>query len=204
MSKKRIGAIWMLLLVLLSLTWVVYGTASDKALGDKWISVLDQYHLTTVSHVPDGITPLHVSTAAALARLLESFKCASSVTLYVDGPAILHTSLIPMSTAIDVIHLHESYICNVVWRTRFNLWADIYRASSGSFHWIDSVQSERVGLTGLHPFMTLSNTWTDHYIYPNQQSARISGGGILDYYLWIQGVLVYYSEPVSLEVVWSI
>lgn len=41
-------------------------------------------------------------------------------------------------------------------------------------------------------------------IYPNQQSARISGGGILDYYLWIQGVLVYYSEPVSLEVVWSI
>lgn len=77
MSKRRIDAIWMLLLVLLSPAWVVYGTGSDKALGDKWISVLDQYHLTT---------------------------------------------LMPMSTAIDVIHLHESYICNVVWRTRFNLW----------------------------------------------------------------------------------
>jgi|GEM_PF-1819276 hypothetical protein len=203
MARLRIGILGVVILAL-ALTCVGYADNSDKGIGTDWDSVVNRYNLIIALHVPDGVTPLHVNTRTDLIEVLDSFQCKSREIIYVNLPAISGLSLTSKSTTIDIVHLHEYYVCNPVWQTKFNLWADIYRACSGSFHWIDSVHNERVGLTDLHPFITLSNTWTDHYIYPNQQSARISGGGILDYYLWIQGLLVYYSEPVSLEVVWSI
>ena len=99
------------------------------------------------------------------------------------------------SIAADVRELHYSYICDLVWRTRFNLWADLYVAASGSFHWIDDVRNVRVGLTGFHPFIRLADTYTDATIYPNPQRAGIEGRGTLEYYLFFQGILTYYSRP---------
>jgi hypothetical protein len=164
-------------------------------------ALVDRYGLRVVEAAPRGVTPLRMSSLEELGRFLQD-RTVSSATVYqrctlapiaVESPSATLTS-----TAIDTIPLHAYYVCNVVWGTRFNLWATLYRASSGSFHWLDAVRNVRVGLTGLHPFIDLTDTWTDAYIHPDQQGVTISGGGILEYYLYIKGWIVYYSEEASL------
>lgn len=203
MMRKVMGVIVLgVILIALGSACVGQTDTSVSALGSKWNSIIERYDLTVVSRVPNGVVPLRINTPGELIRLLQSLESASGATVYVKAPAVSILAQPEASTAIDVIRFHTSYICDLVWRTRFNLWADIYRGSSGSFHWIDSIRSKRVGLTGFHPFSVLSDTWTSHYIYPDRQKARISGGGILNYYLIFQGILTYYSKPVWREVIW--
>ena len=162
-----------------------------------------QLGLKIIEEAPAGIMPLEFKSLGELRSFLR--RSERSATLLEDHSKSRDlTDWAMESTGIDIRSLHYSYICNPVWRTRFNLWADVYVAASGSFHWIDDVRDVRVGLSGFHPFIRLVNTYTDAYIYPNQQRTRIEGGGTLEYYLFIQGILTYYSEPAYMIVYYSI
>ena len=66
------------------------------------------------------------------------------------------------------------------------------------------MRNVRVGLTGLHPFIRLVNTYTGAYVYQSGQKARVTGGGTLEYYFLIQGIFTYYSEPAWLIAYYSL
>ena len=189
MKKLATGAVLgVLLIVVMGVVQSV--SAADTALAER----LTRLGLEVIEEVPAGITPLELKTLGEVRSLLRS-GCSDRVVLTERLELSVGGEQTAVTRAIDIRQLHYSYICNPVWRTRFNLWADVYVEASGSFHWIDDVRSIRVGLTGLHPFMRLVDTYTDDYIYSNQQRVRIEGGGTLEYYLFIQGILTCYSEP---------
>ena len=201
MKKPRWSlALWTMLAVLL----FMHGVQADHAAG-LTCAKLEQMGYQIAKDVPAGIEPLTVGSLEDAQKLIRQLRSGRGKLEWSDE-ANHPTSPLQMATAIaiDVRTLHYSYVCNPVWRTRFNLWADVYVAASGSFHWIDEVRNVRVALSGLHPFIQLVDTYTDSYIYPNQQRTRIEGGGTLEYYLFIQGVLVYYSEPAYIIAYYSI
>jgi hypothetical protein len=105
---------------------------------------------------------------------------------------------------MDVVPLHHSYVCNPLWGTRSSLWANVYVCTWPDPQWIYQVSGVRVGLTGFHPFIRLTNTYTDVYIYPSLDRTRIEGGGTIEYYLFIKGILTYYSEPAWIIAYYSI
>jgi len=192
------------LAVLGILAFAVMGTVYCVGGADAPLEeCLTRLGLEVIETAPAGITPLELGSLGELRSFLR--RSATDGALLNDrSESRVRLDGTVESIAIDIRSLHYSYICNPVWRTRFNLWADVYVAASGSFHWIDDVRGVRVGLSGFHPFMRLVDKYTDAYIYPNQQRTRIEGGGTLEYYLFIQGILTYYSEPAYIIVYYSI
>ena len=165
--------------------------------------------LGVVEEAPAGVVPLEFGSLGELRNFLRGMGQGGILLteeLRLGQPLAgnVESTSASISTTIDIRSLHYSYICNTLWRTRFNLWADVYVAVSGSFHWIDEVRNVRVGLSGLHPFMRLVDTYEDVYLYPDQQKVRIEGGGTLEYYLILGGFLVYYSDPAYMIVYYSI
>ncbi len=197
---RRTGIGILIVLGVVSAALVGCSAAStERTMDDDLRAVMERHALHIVGTAPQGITPLEVESVHDLRRLVAS-RANRSMATGTARDSLLVSSELPQraATSVDTVEVHASYICNPLWRTRFNLWATIYRASSGSFHWIDSVGGVRVGLSGFRPFMDLTDTWTDVYIHPSGQRVTLSGGGMIDYYLYIKGWLVYYSEPASI------
>jgi len=195
--RRTLAILGILALALAGTAYCASGVDSrlQETLTDLGLEVIDR--------APAGVTPLELRSLGELKRFLR--RAGTDGLLLTDQfKPEEYLGATVETVAIDIRELHYSYICNPVWRTRFNLWADVYVASSGSFHWIDDVRSVRVGLSGFHPFMRLADKYTDDYIYPNQQRARIEGGGTLEYYLFLQGVLTYYSQPAYIIAYYSI
>lgn len=182
---------------------VVFTAALASDRKNETIPLLEKLGLTVVSEVPTGVIPLHVNSVKEVEALIRGFKLHGR-SFWDDYEPSLLDGESSTRTSIDARSVHYSYICNPIWRTRFNLWATVYVAASGSFHWIDDVRGMHVGLSGFQPFMNLEDTYTDSYIYPNQQRVRLEGGGTLEYYLLIEGILTYYSEPVWIIAYYSI
>lgn len=206
--RTRISLFAAVLLLVFSIS--VFSDLPTSLLNTEWESAAKTHGLQEAYMIPSGVTPLKVESVKELEQLLAmASRGPSHVVLCNGGPVqsinrsrVGITALSPQSMyetiAIDVREIHDSYVCNVLWRTRFNLWFTVYVASSGSFHWIDDIRSVRVGLTGIHPFIDLEDTWTDVYMYSDLQRAIVSGGGTLEYYLLLDDVLVYYSESVGI------
>ncbi|RKX55828.1 MAG: hypothetical protein DRP50_01750 [Thermotoga sp.] len=73
----------------------------------------------------------------------------------------------------------------------------------GAFKQIES-RYQRVELTGWTIGLKLTNTGTYHHISGDKQSVYISGYGIVDVYLLINGLIKLYSYPVFLSITCSI
>jgi hypothetical protein len=182
-----------LLVVALSVGLSVFGaySATPPSVVEQRLARMG---LTVIEEIPAGVKPLELTSVDELRFFLFKRPAGGSITGGThDSP--VGKPVVSTSTTITIRTIHSSYICNPLWRTEFNLWADIYIASWGSYYWIDDVRNVRVGLTGFHPFMRLTNTYTDAYVYPDNQHTRIEGGGTIEYYFFIQGILTYYSEP---------
>jgi len=107
----------------------------------------------------------------------------------------MHRSLGLVETYLS---FHYSMKVNPILGTRFNLWADVWVAGSGSF-WEITDAYEWVGLTGISYCHDLSSEWHYHRIASDRRSIMVAGGAILDTYLLVKGVLKIYSEPVAIS-----
>lgn len=162
---------------------------------------LERLGFTVTDRIPGGVAPLEVASLEelrTLARVIRSLNKPREL-----APTENLALQVATTPQVTVREIHCSCVVDPVWRTRFNLWADVYVATYTYGQWIDAVRNVRVGLTGVHPFSQLEDTYADAYIYSGAQRVRITGGGTLTYYLFFQTLFAYYSVPVSLVHYWS-
>lgn len=189
------------LAVLGFVSWpLLAGTSSDSSgtFSHEWQAVCKAYGLRTVTYLPAGVKPLAVDTPQQLRNLLQAtadLLSGTRTSFVVETHSDLHT----LSLTETYVSLHKSKIIDSIMRTRFNLWADVWVAGSGSFWEITDV-AEWVGLSGFTLWWSLSNPWHYHHISSNKQRVTIRGGGTANQYLLIQGIIKIYSFPVSLKI----
>jgi len=161
-------------------------------------AVIEEYGLTVGDSVPAGVQPLSVTSLTQLQEVIESIRVQHSLATanaVRDTPAVQ-----PLTTYYSPKNLHFTDTKTFLfWHYNFNLDAIMWIGVDGSFHWIDHISAVRVYLSGFHPSVSLDGTWTDSLIEPDRQYAWVMGGGTLNYYLFYEGMLIYYSETEYLE-----
>ena len=196
MSRLKINALWILpimLLSVLSLTYVTYANNASKPLGPEWRSVFSKFNLQSVSVLPPGVQPLRVSSPTELADIIQRLESASQGYQHfvvVWTPRLgksraggSHFAAITKTDATETyVPLHKQELIDWVCRVYFNLWADVWVAGSGSFWEITDVY-QWVGLTGMTTFYDLSSEYSYHHISSDSQSVYILGRATVNYLL---------------------
>jgi hypothetical protein len=158
--------------------------------------LIDLYELKTVDVIPEGVTPLRFNTPGELQSFLSKMSNQARTPIhstYVEKGILPNAPMSPLSTTYAVV----TRSCSVnVSLSKFNTWADIRVGYTGSFRWIDRVLNTRTGLTGVTTGISLSNEYS--YAY-NQTASSVSvkGGGVLNVYLLVNGMVRLFSTPVS-------
>jgi len=163
--------------------------------------LITEYNLTVVDKAPNGVLPLKFKTPTELQDFL----------LRVSRQPVAHTTIVenvrrnvptPKSSGYFVVTRSCSVNIGYI-LAKFHTWADIRVGYYDSYHWIDQVLNTRTGLTGLTTGVTLTNAYS--YAY-NQSASSVSikGGGTLNFYLIIGGVIRLYSVPVSCSFTYSV
>lgn len=161
---------------------------------DEWEAIFAQYGIRTADVVPAGITPLRVDTPAQLRQVIHNAMPHRMGRLDMETESV-SPGLLAYGVTETSVRLHVWY--NFVPYPTFNLWANVRVAGSGSFWEITDV-NEWVGLTGITISEDLTDAYTFHNIAADRQSVYIEGGGIVNHYLLIRGILKIYSSPISL------
>lgn len=155
--------------------------------------IIKLYGLKVADTIPAGVTPLRFNSPKELESFLSTIslqaKTPTNVT-YIEKAPLGYSTL---ATTYAVVTRSCSKTLSFA---KFNTWADIRVGVNGSFRWIDSVLNTRTGLTGVTVALTLDNAYS--YAY-NQTSSSVSvqGGGIVNAWLLVGGVIRLYSTPVS-------
>jgi len=205
---KKMGVLWVLLVVLSVVTWVTYAGGSQRDLGPEWQAVLSEFNLRPAASIPVGIHPLQINSPEELSMFIQRLQRASrgchsfvvtwNPNLRKSGTASLH-----LESTETYVPLHKQECIDWVYHVFLNLWANVWVAGSGSFWEITDV-NQWVGLTGVTAFYSLSDVYSYHHIYSDRQSVYIYGRSTVDYYLFIKGLLKIYSFPVSLSITFNI
>jgi hypothetical protein len=210
-SVNKYKFIQLTISIMLIFSFLAFGTPTQvwaqtaESSNPSYDEISSRYGLKPVKSVPIGITPLKFSTPQELESFLVKIKSATSISphsTFQENNRFNGVSFITTATSYGVVTRSCSVPlgCGVA---KFNTWADIRVASSGSFHWIDSVLSTYTGLTGLTMSADLTNAYSYSY---NKTSASVSvkGGGIVNIYLIVKGVIKLYSVPVSCSFTYSV
>lgn len=198
--------------IIITLLFVTQGIAQAQGIPPGSLTykdVIDLYGLKPVDSVSPGIVPLQFASPEELARFLGEVSNRSHVHPHISYEDRVEKSNLAIGQQSAYNPTSVSY--GVVTRScsvtpcfaTFNTWADIRVGYSGSFRWIDSVLNTRTGLTGV----TLAVDLTNEYSYAYDQSpisVSVKGGGILNVYLLIEGMVRVYSTPVSCSFTYSV
>lgn len=195
----------LLMLSILGASKPQIGKAQSDSPSKELIELSKKYGLIDVDFVPEGIKPISFTKIDELEKFLSAIHSETSISSHVvlrEKPQFNILAIQPNSTSYSVVT--RSCSTNVGYGiAKFNTWADIKVGYSGSFRWIVSVLSTRVGLTGWTMTGGLSNEYS--YAY-NQTSSSVSvkGGAMLDVYLFVEGLIKLYSVPVSCSFTYSL
>jgi hypothetical protein len=184
---------WKLVTLALFSCFAIPAIASQAA--DEWDAIFAQYGIRTAGVVPAGITPLRVDTPAQLRQVIRHATSHGMGQLNMETESV-SLGLLAYGVTETSVRLHVWY--NFVPYPTFNLWANVWVAGSGSFWEITDV-NEWVGLTGITISEDLADTYTFHRIAADRQSVYIEGGGIVNHYLLIRGIIKIYSSRISLS-----
>lgn len=163
-----------------------------------WDVLFARYGVQTASAIPAGVRPLRIDTPAEFRQLLESMTSHGTCQLVLESE---NTGLLSYGVTQSCVSLRKT----VSWIPfpTFNLWADVWIAGSGSFWEIVDVE-EWVGLTGITVFADLTDTWHYHIVAADHRSVFIRGGGVVNHYFVIKGLIKVLSEPVALSISYSL
>jgi len=172
---------------------------------DEYQELFERYGIVAAEEIPNGITPLVVNSPAQLEKLIASFRNGKRVdvsdqacTEQVIDEGVLSSQVL---NGVSYYIVRRECTQNTGFST-FHTWADIRIGVYGSsYAWIDSVH-EWVGLTGCTIGQDLTNTY--HYHYTTATTADITGGGIVDVYLLINGGIKILSLPVECSIHYSL
>lgn len=189
--KKR------LLLMLLTLCLIVTLFAGASAQNNTTInSELETLGVKKVSSVPSGIKPIILKNEKELLNFINSLKLEKSNTI--------SEKVIETRDTTDTIEV-STYQGVGYGNGKINLFATIHRWRDGSFGAITDVTNKYTSFTGF----TYSFDWREshppqHTIATDQLSCHVWVNGELDYYFLVSGLLRIYTEPVRLDINYSI
>jgi hypothetical protein len=188
-----------LVTALLPLSLGALGVAAHGSQGGSRDMLCRQLGLRDVESIPPGIEPLVVSTAEELREIVRQTRAilgrslATPATVAESG---LELGALSLNEACQSFHYWMTV--NPVLGTRFNLWADVWLAGSGSF-WEITTAFEWIDLSGFTPIQDLTREWHYHVIASDRQSITVAGGATLNTYLLYKGLFRVYSEPISIR-----
>ena len=187
-----------LVAALLVLSLGILGAAHDSQ-GDSSDVLCRQLGLRDAASVPQGIEPLVVRTAEELRAVVRQTRAALGRAQTATTPvAESDSELGALGVTETYTSFHYWMTVNPIFGTRFNLWADVWLAGSGSF-WEITDAFEWVGLSGFTTVQDLSDEWHYHVIASDRRSITVAGGATLNTYLLYKGVFRIYSEPISIR-----
>ena len=171
--------------------------------------LFDKYGLVDADEVPNGVTPLRVNSPEELEKLLESAPVGKPSVIQeamtVEEIALLADKVYnsEKSSNIRATYTTIRRECTVpVGLATFYTAADIRVGVYGtSYAWIDSV-NEWVGLRGYTVGKELKGTY--HYHHFDTTTADITGGGVVDWYILVEGGVKVWSMPVECTIHYSI
>lgn len=193
--KLKTLFVWLIVLTLLVQTQgIVNAQGTTPPSPVSWDDVVKRYGLKPVNVVPAGVTPMAFTSPTQLDAFLSNLSHQSRTSHHIN---YFEREDLKLSLPMAVTYAVVTRSCSVgLTLAKFNTWADILVGYSGSFRWINSVLNTRTGLTGVTMGLTLTNDYS--YAY-NQTvtSVSVKGGGIVNFYLVIEGGILIYSTPVS-------
>ncbi len=167
--------------------------------------LFEHYGIVTVERAPEGIAPIVIKSPAQLRKLIKELRSSKRVDvsdrMCIDR--VVNEGVLSGRAANGVSYYSVRRECTQnTGASTFHTWADIHIGVYGSsYAWIDSV-NEWVGLTGITLGQDLTNTY--HYHYVTATTADITGGGTVNVYLLIDGVIRVYSQPVECSIHYSL
>ncbi len=203
-----------ILMVTLVLTFIITSSTSTLAAQssekerEKYNQVMEEYGLKMVEEIPDGVTPIEVSSPEELDALFRKIEDDLRNSTSTVSEAIEDTPLEQpetRATAYTTVNRNCSVALGGLTNPYFNTYGTIRVGTvDSSWRWIDSA-SASVGLSGVTTGVSLSDPWTQADINSNQTSVYISGGGTLNYYVLTPiGPVTFSSEPISCSLTYSV
>jgi hypothetical protein len=211
---ESVGLIITILLTLFATTQSVNASSPSPPDFDlerrAYQKLFDQYGLVDADEVPSDVTPVRVSSPADLEKLLQEVSGGKQSDILERMPvkdlAILAGNSSSDSHSNPTIQTSYTTLyreCTVpVGLATFYTGAHIRVGVSGtSYAWIDSV-NEWVGLRGCTLGLDLTSTY--HYHHTTATTADVTGGGVVDYYIAVEGGIKVWSRPVECSIHYSI
>ncbi len=199
---RRFTIIVCLLVILATSTSAFATKAEFVQRNDSSVSkeLMDFYGLQSVESVPEGVTPIVVHSDEELKAIFDAMKHITIVPVSVTSRDTLDATIqsgstywVTTNTAIQIFNLFGwMYI---------NLDAHIQIYSYLSFRQIIGSQ-QFTYLSGC----TLGYGWTQTYAYADNYGTHINvyGGGVLDFYVIIEGGIKYYSMLHNLSLTYAV
>jgi|GEM_PF-1508097 len=186
--RTRIVVILLLVAALLSTATMASPGQRTGCSAEAWERVFEEFGLETVSVIPDGVTPLVVSSPGQLRKLLSEPK-KDTVEVSIDASRLRELELLTAGEALSVtetyVDLHATD--RHEWPVIFHLEARVWMVGSGSF-WEITDCTEHVYFTGWSLFWGHEGEWSDHHIAWNKQSVQVRGGAVFYGYIGIPDV----------------
>ena len=214
MSKSKFVSVFVLLALLLSAGpgAVVADEpppeADPRSQGpqEQYQELFERYGIVEAKEIPPEITPLRVNSPEELENLIATFLNGKRVDVSdrfcVDS--LVDEGVLPAGVALDgvqYITVRRECTQNMGTAT-FYTTADIrIGVYNSSYRWIDSV-NEWVGLRGVTMGLDLVQEY--HYHYITATTADITGGGVVDHYLLVNGMIKVWSTPVECSIHYSL
>lgn len=163
---------------------------------------LEDFHLKTVDSVPDGVTPFVVNNDEELLKMLQTLA-ENDVLRQVS---VVAESIEPKNGEIGILatDVVRRTVSKSVGLGQINLVADITRYREGSFGGIIDVFAFTT-FTGFTYGFDWNESYSPRYtISTDGTSTHVWVEGVLDWYLLVDGLLKLYSQPVRLDLYYSI
>lgn len=196
--RKIFNITIILLLFFLTFGKILTVNAQDDTPSRESTRLSKKFGLVDIdaNEVPKGVVPIEFDSNQELEEFLTNLEKNSQSTTHKEFYGINRSDFPLIQTTTSYVVVTRSCSTWAQVGANFNTWADILVGTSGSFNWISSVLSTRVGLTGMTLGLGLSNEYS--YAYnQSQSSVSIRGGAILNVYIVIEGGIKMYSTPIS-------
>jgi|GEM_PF-2436041 len=161
---------------------------------------MDFYRLQSVDSVPEGVVPIVVHNDEELKAIFDALK--SIAIVHSPATSVAHADASIQSGGTHWVTAHTAIqIPNIFGWMYVNLHAHIQIYSHLSFRGIIDSQ-QFTSLSGV----TLGFGWTQTYAYATNYGTHIDvyGGGLLDFYLLIEGGIKWYSMPLNLSLIYAV
>ena len=184
MMKRGIITGW--LVVLLAASMVLAAPDYENKHSDlEWQRVFEEFDLEIANDIPQGVSPLVVSTPGELRKLLSGMKNGKT-EFTIDVSNLQEVSML---TAGETRELTETYVIlheteSSEWPVVFHLYAKVWIVGSGSF-WQITECDDRAYFTGWLPWTGTEDEWSSSHIYSNNVEVEVEGGGLFYGYILI-------------------